>query len=308
MMAPMPAARRSVLVAAVCVALALGAGCGSSGPDGAPAAEAAASDRADTLRVDRFDEARAMRLLRAQVALGPRPSGSAPARRLAARMARLLPNGRVERGPGDVRNVVGHLPGRRPAIVVGAHYDTKDIPRNVGANDGASGVAVVVGLARALRPTRVRGAREIRFVLFDAEESTPGSTDFLRDGLRGSRAYVARHGDQVQRAIVVDMVGDADLEIPREAGSNARMWTWLRRSAARVGAADVFPSRSRSEILDDHTSFTEAGIPAIDIIDFTYPPWHTPRDTLDKVSPASLDQVGETLVDLLPRLARPASR
>ncbi len=245
-----------------------------------------------------------MRLLRWQVALGPRPSGSAPARRLATRMARLLPGGRVERGPDGVRNVVGRLPGRRPAIVVGAHYDTKDIRRNVGANDGASGVAVVVELARALRPTRVRGAREIRFVLFDAEESPAGSTDFLRDGLRGSRAYVARHGDQVQRAIIVDMVGDADLAIPREAGSNARMWTWLRRSAARVGAGAAFPARTRSEILDDHTSFTEAGIPAIDIIDFTYPPWHTPRDTLDKVSPASLDLVGETLVDLLPRLAR----
>ena len=75
-------------------------------------------------------------------------------------------------------------------------------------------------------------------------------------------------------------------------------------AAARVGAGAAFPARTRSEILDDHTSFTEAGIPAIDIIDFTYPPWHTPRDTLDKVSPASLDLVGETLVDLLPRLAR----
>jgi Zn-dependent M28 family amino/carboxypeptidase len=244
-----------------------------------------------------------MALLRWQVRLGPRPAGSRPARVLAAKMARLLPDGRVERGPGGVRNVVGRLPGRLPAIVVGAHYDTKDVPGNVGANDGASGVAVVVELARALRSTGARRGREIRFVLFDAEESPRGSDDFHEDGLRGSRAYVARHRSEVGAAIVVDMIGDADLSIPREAGSDARLWARLRASARRVGALRAFPARTRGEILDDHTAFTERGIRAIDVIDFTYPPWHTARDTLSQVSPASLDTVGETLADLVPRLA-----
>ena len=245
-----------------------------------------------------------MRLLRWQVALGPRPSGSAPARRLATRMARLLPGGRVERGPDGVRNVVGRLPGRRPAIVVGAHYDTKDIRRNVGANDGASGVAVVVELARALRPTRVRGAREIRFVLFDAEESPAGPTDFLRDGLRGSRAYVARHGDQVQRAIIVDMVGDADLSIPREAGSNVRMWTWLRRSAARVGAAGVFPAgtgpRSSTTTRRSPRRASPRSTSSIHVSAVAHAEGHPGQGVGHQPRPR-----GRRLVDLLPRLARP---
>lgn len=295
-MSPVSSRARVLIALVACLGVAVSAACGSSPGSGASAAEP---------RFDRFDEDRAFRLLRAQVALGPRPTGSRASRRLASRMARLLPNGHIEREQGGrVRNVVGRLPGRRPAIVVGAHYDTKDLPGNVGANDGASGVAVVVELARALRSRgRRAGSREIRFVLFDAEESPRGSRDFRREGLAGSRAYVARHRDEIGTAIVVDMVGDRDLEIPREAGSNVSLWRNLRRSAARVGALRAFPGRSRSEILDDHTSFTEAGIRAIDIIDFDYPPWHTSRDTVGKTSAASLDAVGETLVDLIPRLA-----
>ena len=208
--------------------------------------------------------------------------------------------------PGGLRNVVGTLPGRGRPILVGAHYDTKDIPGFVGANDGASGVAVVLELSRALRAGRRACDREIRFVMFDGEESPAGSPDarFLQDGLRGSRAYAAAHAGELGAAIVVNMVGDRDLSIPREAGSDARMWRMLRGSAERVGAGAAFPPRTAGRILDDHTPFAQRGVPAIDLIDFGYPPWHTRADRLDKVSARSLELTGEPLADMLQRLAR----
>jgi Zn-dependent M28 family amino/carboxypeptidase len=251
----------------------------------------------------RFDERRAFADVRAQVALGPRPAGSAASHRLAERLHRQLPRGRFEAVPGGLRNVVGHLPGRRPAILIGAHYDTKDIPGFVGANDGASGTATVVELSRALRAGRRPCEREVRFVLFDGEESPPGSTDFLRDGVRGSRAYAARHADALGQAIVVDFVGDRDLSLPREAGSDPELWARLRAAARAVGAGRFFPPRTRGEIWDDHTPFARAGIPAIDLIDFDYPHFHRVTDTLDKVSPRSLRAAGASVELLVRRLA-----
>jgi glutaminyl-peptide cyclotransferase len=278
--------------------------------DEEPAA-AAPSPRA----VDRFDARRALALVREQVALGPRPAGSAASRRLARRMRARLPAGRLERardarakpgqaggaGPGGLLlNVVGSLPGRRPAVVLGAHYDTFARPGFVGANDGASGVAVVVEVARALRRMRRgRDAPEVRFVLFDGEEAPPGADDFLTEGVRGSRAYARRHARELGAVVVVDMVGDRALAIPREAGSDPRLWARLRTAAARVGVARAFPPRTVGEILDDHTPFARRGVPAIDVIDFTFPAWHTRADDLDAVSARSLDAVGEAVVELL---------
>jgi glutaminyl-peptide cyclotransferase len=266
---------------------------------GAPSATASPTQ-------DRFDARRAFADLRAQVALGPRPAGSAASRRLAARLRARLPNGRFEAVPGGLRNVVGTLPGRGRPILVGAHYDTKDIPGFVGANDGASGVATTLELARVLRAGRRACEREIRFVMFDGEESPRGSPDsqFLRDGLRGSRAYAAAHADELAAVVVVDFVGDRDLSIPRERGSDPGLWRQLRDSARRVGAIEAFPSGTQGLIYDDHTPFTDRGVRAIDLIDFDYPHFHRPSDTLDKVSARSLDLVGETLVDMLQRQAR----
>jgi glutaminyl-peptide cyclotransferase len=250
----------------------------------------------------RFDGAWAWGLLREQVALGPRPAGSEPSRRLAARLASLLPSGRLEAVPGapaGMQNVVGVLPGTRPAIVVGAHYDTLDMPEFVGANDGASGVAVVVAAARALqRIRRPAGAPELRFVLFDGEEAPPG-VEFLAGGVRGSKAYAREHGDDLAAIVLLDMIGDRDLSIPREESSDPALWTRLRAAARRVGTHRVFPDRTVGRILDDHTPFLQRGIPSIDLIDFTFPVWHTTRDDLRQVSARSLDAVGETVVELL---------
>ena len=251
---------------------------------------------------DRFDAPRAFAALRAQVELGPRPAGSRASRVLAARLARALPGGGYEAVPGGLRNVVGSLPGVGKAILVGAHYDTKDIPGFVGANDGAGGVAVVLELARALAVDRRPCQRRVRLAMFDGEESPRGSTDFLADGLRGSRAYAAAHARELRAVVVVDFVAERDLAIPREAGSTPALWARLRAAATAVGAARAFPDRTATAVLDDHTPFVQRSIPAIDLIDFGYPHWHTPADSLDKVSAQSLDLVGETLVELLSRM------
>jgi hypothetical protein len=253
-----------------------------------------------TPTVNRFDAGRAFAELRAQVALGPRPAGSAALQALARRLKGELPRGRYEAVSPGLRNVVGRVPGSKPAIVIGAHYDTKDIDGYVGANNGAGGTAAVVELARDLANIkRRRGAPELRFVLFDGEEPPRGtsSADFLRFGLRGSRAYVRAHRRQVKAMILLDFVANPGLRLPRELGSDPALWGKLRAASRRVGVARVFPNRTFQEIEDDHTSFTQAGIPAIDLIDWSAPQFPPPSQ--DFVSQRSLDAAGEAVFELV---------
>jgi hypothetical protein len=302
-----------LLVVALAVQLALGAAlialaandfapfAGGSAGDAKPAA---AADGVPAPAVDRFDERRAFALLREQVErYGVRFAGSASSRRLAVRLRGLLPGGRFEAVPGGLRNVVGRLPGRLPAIVLGAHYDTEvTIPHHVGANDGAAGTAAVVEVARALRRLpRPAGAPEIRFVLFDGEEEPLGSRpeNFLRDALRGSKAYVRAHGSQTREMVLLDYIANRGLRLPREGSSDRGLWAAVRAAAARVGAGSVFPDRVQETILDDHTPFLQARLPAVDLIDFSYRWADKPSDTPDKLSPRALDAVGETVVELL---------
>ena len=247
-------------------------------------------------RSDRFDSKRAFAFLRWQVELGPRPAGSVESRALAARLVKLLPGARYQPVPGGLRNVVYSVRGRDPrrSVVVGAHYDTKDYPGFVGANDGASGTAVVYELARALRPRTVRPT--VVFVFFDGEES-PDDSNFEANGMRGSKV-AARAFRRAQAMILLDMIGDRDLAIPREQGSSERVFARVRASATRVGAARVFAG-STGTILDDHVPFVRAGVPAVDLIDFSFPCWHKPCDDLTAVSAASLDVAGETVADVL---------
>jgi glutaminyl-peptide cyclotransferase len=247
-----------------------------------------------------------MALVREQVAVGLRPAGSPQLRALAERLRPLLPNGRFEDVPGHagLRNVVGSLPGRRPAIVLGAHYDTVAEPKGfVGANDGAAGTAALIEIARVLgAKRRPAGAREIRFVLFDGEEEPPGSTDFATDALRGSKAYVKAHGRSVGTMILLDYIANKGLRLPREGSSDRALWGRMRAAARRVGVGAVFPPRVQTSILDDTTPFIDAGIPSIDLIDFSYRYSHTVQDTVDKLSVRSLDAVGEATLELLRQL------
>ena len=291
---------------AACGALAL-VGCGDDGADARTPA-------------DRFDAERAMEDVEAQVDLGPRPAGSDAN----AKQAKLIARRLREAGVDDVRvqkphlNVVGTIPGRaRGSVVVGAHHDTYDIPDFVGANDGASGVAVVLELARSL-PGRV-GGPDLRLALFDAEEARPGE-DFSVDGTRGSRQYVRyaardrrRQGApplrQVDAMVLFDMVGDCDLELPREASSDEGLYAAFA-DASRDADGDAAPFEgTAASVADDHVPFIDRGIPALDLIDFVYGPgarpgqyWHTAEDTVDKVCAESLDAVGEAAVRAMPEL------
>jgi glutaminyl-peptide cyclotransferase len=261
-------------------------------------AAVAAAAPAPRPTVDRFDEQAAFAFLKRQVALGPRPAGSRPSRRLAAILRASVPNGRYQAVPGGLRNVIGTVRGRDPkrVVVVGAHYDTKDLPRFVGANDSASGTAVVRQLARTIRPRTVRPT--LVFIFFDGEESPRDSENFEEDGLRGSKV-AARAFAHAESMLLLDFVGDRDLSIPREANSTKRLWSRLREAAIRVGVGRVFPGGTAGAVSDDHIPFLEAGVPAIDLIDFDFPCWHKTCDNLSVVSARSLDAVGETMIELL---------
>jgi hypothetical protein len=268
-------------------AVALAAGCGGDEPSG-PA--------------DRFDGAAAMRWVRTQVAYGPRPAGSRASRRLAERLRAALPGGRFQPVPGGLRNVIGSVPGRDPkrVLVVGAHYDTKDLPGFVGAIDSGSGTAVAVQLARTLRPRQARPT--VVFALFDGEESPRGTPDdeatFQRYGLRGSKV-AARSLRGAEAMVLLDFVGNRRLSLPREPLSDARLWARLRAAARRAGAGWAFPPRTQRPVSDDHVPFGRAGVPSVDLIDFDFPCWHRRCDDLSQVSERSLDATGESVLELI---------
>jgi glutaminyl-peptide cyclotransferase len=274
-----------------------------------------ASDRAERHRAT-FHAARAFADLKAEVAIGPRPSGSAADHRDARFIAARLRAAGVS-GVGVQRpylNVVGHLAGSRPGhVILGAHHDTKDVRGFVGANDGASGVALLLELARDL-PRHPDGP-SIDFAFFDAEESkgpADGVRAFRRSGDRGSRQYVryASEGGRqrsprlgsIDAMVLFDMVGDCDLHIPREASSSPRLYRLFGRGDG--------PLRGRAAaILDDQTPFERAGIPSLDLIDFDYGPgpppgawWHTRRDQPSHVCASSLGAVGGAALGAIPRI------
>jgi len=184
-------------------------------------------------------------------------------------------------------------------IIVGAHYDTRapnihDPGSGVGANDGASGVAVLLELADKL-PNETRTAVEI--VLFDAEDS--GRINDW-DYIQGSTYYVSQLSTERRRSIhamvLTDMVGDINLELPRETSSTASLQNVIWSLADQLGYNNTFVDSYGGSILDDHRPFLDAGIPAVDLIQIPFPwYWHTLEDTPDKCSAYSLEIVGEVL-------------
>ncbi|HYZ19899.1 MAG TPA: M28 family metallopeptidase [Gaiellaceae bacterium] len=259
---------------------------------------AAAPARGDA----QFDGAAAWAFLVRQVELGPRPAGSPASRQLGAVLRASVPAGRFQSVPGGLRNVVGVVPGRRPGrvVVIGAHYDTKDLDGFVGANDNASGVAVVRQLARTIRPRTLRPT--VVFVFFDGEETPRDAPDpsILRSGLRGSKV-AARSLRGAQAMILVDLVGDRSLAIRRDARADAELWRRLLAASTAAGTRRHFTSR-RTEILDDHVPFAQAGVRTLPLVDLDFRCWHEQCDDLSAVSRASLTAVGRTLLELLGRL------
>ena len=199
-----------------------------------------------------------------------------------------------------VRNVIGRAnAGKGPIIILGAHYDTrrwadKDPAHSrdpvPGANDGASGVAVLLELARVLDLRQVR--HEIWLAFFDAEDN--GGIDEW-DWIVGSTHMANNLSTQPEAMILVDMIGDTDQQIYFDRNSDRALSEKVWMIAGQLGYGDHFIPGARWAMIDDHIPFARRGIPAIDIIDFDYPYWHTVADTADKVSPESLQRVGRTL-------------
>jgi Zn-dependent M28 family amino/carboxypeptidase len=238
-----------------------------------------------------------------QCALGPRPPGS-PAHRTAgdAVIAHLrqwdwaVETQEFTYRDTPIRNIIGRA-GRGSVIIVGAHYDTRraadmEDPSQpvLGANDGASGTAVLMELARALDKDRLQN--EVWLAFFDAEDN--GNLDGW-EWCVGSTYMAENLTVRPQAMVLVDMVGDADQQFYFEHNSDPALLQELWGIAAALGYTNTFIAEYRWTVYDDHVPFARRGIPAADIIDFDYPYWHTTRDTPDKVSPQSLERVGRVL-------------
>ncbi len=258
-------------------------------------------------RQPQFSGEEAFQHVVAQVAFGPRPTGSAANRQTAEYIAAHLSKlgwqveyqDFVYRGtPG--RNIIARA-GQGPVVILGAHYDTRrQADRDpsptlrtqpvLGANDGASGVAVLLELARVLRPAQL--PYEVWLAFFDAEDN--GGLDGW-EFIVGSTYMATTLTTRPAMVIVVDMVGDTDQQIYQERTSTRALVERIWAVAGELGYGEFFIPTEKYSIIDDHTPFLRAGIPAVDLIDFDYPYWHTTQDTLDKVSPAALERVGRVL-------------
>ena len=243
----------------------------------------------------------------AQTQIGPRPTGSDAIKATAAYITQTLTitGWQVTDQPFAYRGTPGRnliaTAGSGPVVIVGAHYDTRrqadsdpDPAKRrdpvLGANDGASGVAVLLELARSLDKSKL--TNEVWLTFFDAEDN--GRLDGW-DFIAGSR-YMAQNLKTVPQAvIIVDMIGDSDQQIYKERNSTVALQDRLWALAASLGYEAQFIPELKHSVIDDHTPFLQRGIAAVDIIDFDYPHWHTTQDTADKVSPASLERVGRTL-------------
>ncbi len=275
----------------------------------------------------KFDGGRAYEHLRQVVAIGPRPAGSAGAERTRTYIRQqfaaigLAPQeqafvARTPLGPVNMTNLRFTIPGAAAGrLVIGGHYDTKifrDFPF-LGANDGGSSTAFLIELGRLLKGRANRTTIELLFL--DGEESTASWEG--SDHTYGSRHYVdaARKDGSLKDIgafILVDMIGDHDLRIQREARSTPWLADAIWGAAKRLKRHEFVEGTVAVE--DDHLNFLAAGIPAIDIIDFEYytrsgaPAWHTRHDTLDNVSARSLEIVGEVLLAALPAVEKRLAR
>lgn len=254
-----------------------------------------------------------MPLVQQQLNMGPRTPGSEAHARFVEYASELLKaagwtvSSTSEKYEGKtVQNVIADRGPKDPSewIVIGAHYDSRitadqelqpeDRQKSVpAANDGASGVAVLLGLAQNLPEVP---DRRITLAFFDAEDQ--GKIMGWPDWCLGSRLLAEQYGALDRKpdaVIVIDMIGDADLNIHREKNSDAVLTDRLFSLAKELGLSKQFIDSAKYAMYDDHIPFIEQGIPAADLIDFDYPWWHTLNDTADKLSEESLQAVYKLL-------------
>ncbi len=265
----------------------------------------------------KFDSGRAWEHLRQLVTIGPRPSGSAALEQsrkyikdqLAASGLTATEQAWDEQTPIDKVHMVNLLVtipgGRKDRIVIAGHYDTKLSRqfRFVGASDGGSSAAFLVEIARVLKARR--NAMTIEIVFLDGEEARMCDWHGT-DNTYGSRHYVEvakKDGtlSSLKAMLLVDMIGDRDLDIRRDENSTPWLTEIVWHAAKKQGLENYFMPES-TRIEDDHLPFLAAGIPSVDIIDLDYEQWHTAKDTLEACSAQSLQIVGDTLLAALPAI------
>ena len=270
-----------------------------------------------------FDSNRAWTDLERQVAFGPRPAGSAVLAQCRQYIeAQLKAAGITFReqpfdattpaGTIKMVNVIGTIAGRRAErIALATHYDTKRFQefKFLGASDAASSTAAVLELARVLKNRQNEFTIELLFL--DGEEAVNREWRDP-DNTYGSKYYVqaARQAatlGSLKALILLDMVGDRDLDIRPDSNSAGWLNSIVWSSAARLGYTSTFV-REGFTVEDDHLPFVQAGVPSIDIIDLDYPQWHTAQDDLDHVSARSLQIVGDVVLAAFPQIEQQLSR
>ncbi len=309
---------------ALCVAFVLAdfAGCGAK-TEGSSAAQANAQTAAvATALADEapapestggFDGRKALAHVAEQVKMGPRQAGTPGIVPLQEYIIAQLKSygcavetddfhADTPAGQLSMKNIVAKIPGeKRDIVLLATHYDTKRLENFVGADDGGSSTAVMLELARLLCGKGSRGTVWIAF--FDGEEAV--NRDWKDpDNCYGSRQMAARlaaSGDlkRVKALLLADMVGARELRFRRDSTSTKWLTDLVWSVAARLGYSHVFVNESIAIDGDDHHSFQKRGVAAVDVIDFEIPYWHTPQDTLDKVSARSLAIVGHVFLESL---------
>jgi glutaminyl-peptide cyclotransferase len=279
-----------------------------------------------------FDGDRAMQYVKDIVKFGPRPLGSANHKKVEEYIEAHLKGDQVEddiftadtpEGKFPVHNIIAKYPGTKDGIiVVASHYDTNYPLRKtsyVGANDGGSSSGLLLELANQLRG-KPRDGYSIWLVWDDAEEAMkpdgsgglPKEMPFDDDSLYGITHVAEKwQGDgtlkKVKAFLLADMIGDADLNIDRDLNSTPWLENVVGESAKRLGYQSHFFGHT-NEVGDDHIPFMKRGVPSADLIDFTYGYnnvfWHTPQDTVDKLSPTSLQIVGSVMLETIRILDR----
>ena len=273
----------------------------------------------DNASLPTIDSARAFQYVKDIVAFGPRPLGSANHKKVEDYFLAHLKGDEVENdtftadtpeGKFPVHNIVAKFPGTKDGIIViASHYDTNYPLRNtsfVGANDGGSSSALLLEFANQLRGKK-RDGYSIWLIWDDAEEAIKPDTevDFMSDSLYGIRHLAEKwEADgtlkKIRAFLLLDMVGDADLNIDHELSSAPWLEAVIYEAASRLGYQSHFFGRALP-MEDDHLPFVQRGVPSADVIDFTYGYnnvfWHTTQDTVDKLSPKSLEIVGATMLE-----------
>ena len=267
-------------------------------------------------KMDGFDGKRAYAQVVKQVSYGPRPAGSAALGQLENYLETELksygcavemdafsadtPAGRL-----PMRNILVKIPGEKPGIILlGTHYDTKRLENFVGADDGGSSTGVMLEIARLLCGQKQRGKYAVWIAFFDGEEAVnkEWQDPDNRYGSREMAARLANSGDlpKVKAFILADLVGGRKPHFRADGESTKWVVNLVWGIAAKLGYSKIFLNEPTDIGGDDHFSFTKRNVASVDIIDLDFndvPYWHTPEDTVDKISARTLAIVGHTILE-----------